>query len=68
MDKQQLKQTIINLVQEIKSSHVNRPYTIHLARTTRTLKKNLTMQEFMELPPEVLSFMAQIDILALQKV
>ncbi len=68
MDKQQLKQTIINLVQEIKSSHVNRPYTIHLARTTRLLQKNLTMQEFMELPPEVLSFMAQIDILALQKV
>lgn len=68
MDKQQLKQTIINLVQEIKSSHVNRPYTIHLARVTRLLQKNLTMQEFMELPPEVLSFMAQIDILALQKV
>ena len=68
MDKQQLKQTIINLVQEIKSSHVNRPYTIHLARGTRLLQKNLTMQEFMELPPEVLSFMAQIDILALQKV
>ena len=67
MDKQQLKQTIINLVQEIKSSHVNRPYTIHLARVTRLLQKNLTMQEFMELPPEVLSFMAQIDILALQK-
>ena len=68
MDKQQLKQTIINLVQEIKSSHVNRPYTIHLAKVTRLLQKNLTMQEFMELPPEVLSFMAQIDILALQKV
>ena len=68
MDKQQLKQTIINLVQEIKASHVNRPYTIHLARVTRLLQKNLTMQEFMELPPEVLSFMAQIDILALQKV
>ena len=68
MDKQQLKQTIINLVQEIKSSYVNRPYTIHLARVTRLLQKNLTMQEFMELPPEVLSFMAQIDILALQKV
>ena len=67
MDKQQLKQTIINLVQEIKSSHVNRPYTIHLAKVTRLLQKNLTMQEFMELPPEVLSFMAQIDILALQK-
>ena len=67
MDKQQLKQTIINLVQEIKSSYVNRPYTIHLARVTRLLQKNLTMQEFMELPPEVLSFMAQIDILALQK-
>ena len=67
MDKQQLKQTIINLVHEIKSSHVNRPYTIHLARVTRLLQKNLTMQEFMELPPEVLSFMAQIDILALQK-
>ena len=62
MDKQQLKQTIINLVQEIKSSHVNRPYTIHLARTTRLLQKNLTMQEYIELPPEVLSFMAQIDI------
>ena len=68
MDKQQLKQTIINLVQEIKSSHVNRPYTIHLARVTRLLQKNLTMQEFMELPPEVLSFMAQVGILALQKV
>ena len=68
MDKQQLKQTIINLVQEIKASHVNRPYTIQLARATRLLQKNLTMQEFMELPPEVLSFMAQIDILALQKV
>ena len=68
MDKQQLKQTIINLVQEIKSSYVNRPYTIHLARVTRLLQKNLTMQEFMELPPEVLSFMAQVDILALQKV
>ena len=67
MDKQQLKQTIINLVQEIKSSYVNRPYTIHLARTTRLLQKNLTMQEYIELPPEVLSFMAQIDILALQK-
>ena len=68
MDKQQLKQTIINLVQEVRASHVNRPYTIHLARATRLLQKNLTMQEFMELPPEVLSFMAQIDILALQKV
>ena len=68
MDKQQLKQTIINLVQEIRASYVNRPYTIHLARATRLLQKNLTMQEFMELPPEVLSFMAQIDILALQKV
>ena len=68
MDKQQLKQTIINLVQEIKSSYVNRPYIIHLARVTRLLQKNLTMLEFMELPPEVLSFMAQVDILALQKV